>query len=143
MISGVTRRSQADAGAAESRMHLGARLNPETGKKAVLRQPLGDRIHQRCRCRHRLRGLRRQRLLVKLNVDASGALISFTSGLANQTRYIDLNNPANPATSGANAGKNPLGIVIRNLGAGQQQSLRHELHLAQRVGGQPRHRQLL
>jgi DNA-binding beta-propeller fold protein YncE/mono/diheme cytochrome c family protein len=50
-------------------------------------------------------------LLVKLNVEATGAL-TFTSGLANQTRYIDLHDPTNAATSGANAGKNPLGIVI-------------------------------
>ncbi|MCB0092277.1 MAG: beta-propeller fold lactonase family protein, partial [Caldilineaceae bacterium] len=51
-------------------------------------------------------------LLVKLNVDATGAL-SFTVD-ANTTRYIDLNNPEDPATADANAGKNPLGIVIRN-----------------------------
>jgi len=50
-------------------------------------------------------------LLVKLNVEATGAL-TFTSGLANQTRYIDLHDPANAATNGANAGKNPLGIAI-------------------------------
>ncbi|MCB0096656.1 MAG: beta-propeller fold lactonase family protein, partial [Caldilineaceae bacterium] len=45
-------------------------------------------------------------LLVKLNVDATGAL-SFTVD-ANTTRYIDLNNPEDPATADANAGKNPL-----------------------------------
>lgn len=51
-------------------------------------------------------------LLVKLNVDATGDL-TFTVGVST-TRYIDLNDPANTATSGRNAGKNPLGIVIRN-----------------------------
>lgn len=52
-------------------------------------------------------------LLVKLNV-AAGAL-NFTVD-SNTTRYIDLNDPANPATSSLNAGKNPLGIVINDLG---------------------------
>lgn len=49
-------------------------------------------------------------LLVKTSVDATGTL-SFTVD-ANTTRYIDLNDPADPATSGDSAGKNPLGIVI-------------------------------
>jgi YVTN family beta-propeller protein len=53
-------------------------------------------------------------LLVKLNVDAAGTL-SFTGG-ADRTRYIDLNDPANPATSGANAGKNPRGIAVTSNG---------------------------
>jgi YVTN family beta-propeller protein len=53
-------------------------------------------------------------LLIKVNVDASGAL-SFT-GAADQTRYIDLNDPTNPATSGTNAGKNPQGIAISHDG---------------------------
>ena len=48
-------------------------------------------------------------LLVKLNVDGDGKL-SFTVD-ADTTRYIDLNDPANPATAGDNAGKNPQGIV--------------------------------
>ncbi len=54
-------------------------------------------------------------LLVKVSVDAVGKL-DFTSGIST-TRYIDLNDPKNPLTSGQNlrnAGKNPLGIVIRN-----------------------------
>jgi YVTN family beta-propeller protein len=49
-------------------------------------------------------------LLVKVNVDGNGAL-SFTGG-PQTTRYVDLNDPANPATAGDNAGKNPQGIVI-------------------------------
>ncbi|WP_165644644.1 beta-propeller fold lactonase family protein [Oharaeibacter diazotrophicus] len=53
-------------------------------------------------------------LLVKLNVDAAGNL-SFT-GDADTTRYIDLNDPANPETSGLNAGKNPLGLAITRNG---------------------------
>ena len=59
-------------------------------------------------------------LLVKVKVAADGTL-SFTGGGttpsdADTTRYIDLNDPANPATSGANAGKNPQGIVINDAG---------------------------
>jgi YVTN family beta-propeller protein len=53
-------------------------------------------------------------LLVKLNVAADGTL-----GLtvdANTTRYIDLNDPDNPLTSGRNAGKNPIGIAITSEG---------------------------
>jgi YVTN family beta-propeller protein len=49
-------------------------------------------------------------LLVKVGVDGAGQL-SFT-GDADTTRYIDLNDPVNPATAGANAGKNPQGIVV-------------------------------
>ena len=51
-------------------------------------------------------------LLVKVNVDAAGKL-AFTVD-ADTTRYIDLNDPANPATSGANAGKNPQGIALNS-----------------------------
>jgi YVTN family beta-propeller protein len=50
-------------------------------------------------------------LLVKLNVGATGAL-TFT-GDVSTTTYIDLNDPEVNETSGRNAGKNPLGIVIR------------------------------
>ena len=51
---------------------------------------------------------------MKVNVDGDGKL-SFT-GDADTTRYIDLNDPANPATGGDNAGKNPQGIVINKHG---------------------------
>lgn len=59
-------------------------------------------------------------LLVKVNLDADGT-ISFTGGGTtpsdlDTTRYVDLNDPANPQTSGANAGKNPVGIVINDAG---------------------------
>ena len=53
-------------------------------------------------------------LLVKVKVGADGRL-SFT-GDDNTTRYIDLNDPENPLTSGRNAGKNPQGIVITKDG---------------------------
>ena len=53
-------------------------------------------------------------LLVKMNVTATGAL-EFTTD-QDTTRYIDLNDPDAPATSGQNAGKNPLGLVIDDKG---------------------------
>jgi YVTN family beta-propeller protein len=53
-------------------------------------------------------------LLVKLTVAADGALGFTVDG--DTTRYIDLNDPGNPATAEANAGKNPKGIVINSAG---------------------------
>jgi YVTN family beta-propeller protein len=53
-------------------------------------------------------------LLVKLKVEADGKL-EFTED-NDTTRYIDLNDPDDPATSGDNAGKNPLGIVVDKTG---------------------------
>jgi len=49
-------------------------------------------------------------VLVKLNVAADGKL-SFTVD-SDTTRYIDLNDPINPATRVSHAGKNPQGIAI-------------------------------
>jgi DNA-binding beta-propeller fold protein YncE/mono/diheme cytochrome c family protein len=95
----------ADAGALN--LHLGAR-NPEAGKtKLFFANPWAIAFNGS----NAYAVSAGSDLLVKLNVDGTGVL-SFTSGLANQTRYIDLHDPANPATSGVNAGKNPLGIVI-------------------------------
>jgi YVTN family beta-propeller protein len=51
---------------------------------------------------------------VKIRVGADGR-IAFTND-ADTTRYVDLNNPADPATAGANAGKNPQGIVVNAAG---------------------------
>jgi YVTN family beta-propeller protein len=53
-------------------------------------------------------------LLVKVKVGADGKL-EFTED-NDTTRYIDLNDPDDPMTSGANAGKNPLGIVVDKTG---------------------------
>src|SRR6266568_786812 len=53
-------------------------------------------------------------LLVKLNVDSTGKL-AFTVN-DTTTRFIDLNDPTNSPTSGANAGKNPQGIAINSAG---------------------------
>ncbi|MDN5940510.1 MAG: YncE family protein [Nitrospira sp.] len=54
-------------------------------------------------------------LLVKLKVGADGK-VEFTED-SDTTRYIDLNDPDDPLTSGDNAGKNPLGIVVDKAGA--------------------------
>jgi YVTN family beta-propeller protein len=53
-------------------------------------------------------------LLVKVKVGADGKL-EFTED-NDTTRYIDLNDPDDPMTSGNNAGKNPLGIVVDKTG---------------------------
>ena len=89
---------------------------------------MGDRVHDPERRGQRVRRVRGSDLLVKLNVAGDGKL-SFT-GDADTTRYIDLNDPANPATAGANAGKNPQGIVINSDG---HAGLCRELRVAQRV----------
>ena len=49
-------------------------------------------------------------LLVKLDVTGDGSLRN--TGGPRTTRYIDLNDPENPATSGDRAGKNPRGLAI-------------------------------
>jgi YVTN family beta-propeller protein len=49
-----------------------------------------------------------------VKVLADGRL-DFTTD-ADTTRYIDLNDPTNPLTTGANAGKNPQGIAINSIG---------------------------
>jgi cytochrome c peroxidase len=53
-------------------------------------------------------------LLVKVNVAANGVLSNTVD--ADTTRYIDLNDPANPATQGASAGKLPQGIAVNPAG---------------------------
>ncbi len=113
-ISGVGS-TPVDAGALN--LHLGAR-NPEAGKtKLFFANPWAIAFTNQTGTGNAYAVSAGSDLLVKLNVDASGVL-AFTSGQADQTRYIDLHDPANPATSGANAGKNPLGIAIRTVGPG-------------------------
>ena len=103
----------ADAGAAKSiNMHLGART-PEAGKKKLFfSNPWAMAFTNQAGAGNAYVVSSGSDLLVKLNVDANGVL-SFTNGAAT-TRYIDLNDPANTATAETKAGKNPLGIVIRN-----------------------------
>jgi YVTN family beta-propeller protein len=107
-ISGVNSPTQADAGAIN--MHLGARV-PEAGKKRLFfANPWAIAFTNQSGAGNAYAVSSGSDLLVKLNVDAAGAL-SFTGGVST-TRYIDLNDPDTSGTAGANAGKNPLGIVI-------------------------------
>ena len=113
VLNNVVTGTVADAGAAKSiNMHLGART-PEVGKKKLFfANPWAVAFDTQSGTGHAYVVSSGSDLLVKLNVDADGVL-SFTGGPAT-TRYIDLNDPINPATQEAKAGKNPLGIVIRN-----------------------------
>jgi YVTN family beta-propeller protein len=123
-IDGVNGRSQTDSSAAKFlNLHLGAR-DPEPGKKRVFFANAWAIAFAAKRGQGPIYGNGKgdaayvvsagSDVLVKVNVDGAGKL-SFTDD-ANTTRYIDLNDPANPATSGDNAGKNPQGIVINKTG---------------------------
>ena len=110
-----------DAGATKFlNLHLGARL-PEAGKeKLFFSNPWAIAFTTQSGAGTAYVASAGSDLLVKLNVDDTGNL-DFTVGVST-TRYIDLNDPADPATSGANAGKNPLGIVIRNIAPGNNKA---------------------
>jgi YVTN family beta-propeller protein len=116
VIDGVNRGRQSDGSAGKFlNLHLGART-PEPGKKklffanawamAFTDQSGGGEGYVVAAGSD---------LLVKVNVAGNGTL-SFTGG-PQTTRYIDLNDPANPATNGDNAGKLPQGIVINRSGS--------------------------
>lgn len=93
-------------------LHLGAR-NPEPGKKRLFfANPWAIAFTNQSGTGKAYAVSAGSDLLVKLNVAADGTL-SFT-GDADTTRYIDLNDPANPATKLAFGGKNPQGIVIND-----------------------------
>lgn len=101
-------------------LHLGAR-NPEPGKtKLFFANPWAIAFTTQSGAGNAYVVSAGSDLLVKLNVDASGDLNFTVDG--DTTRYIDLHDPNNPATSGANAGKNPLGIVIRNIAPGNNKA---------------------
>jgi YVTN family beta-propeller protein len=112
VIGGATGASQTDLGALN--LHLGAR-DPEPGRKRLFfSNPWAIAFTTQSGAGNAYVVSAGSDLLVKLNVDASGVL-TFT-GDVSTTRAIDLNDPANPATSGASAGKNPQGIAIRDTG---------------------------
>jgi DNA-binding beta-propeller fold protein YncE len=116
VIDNAATGTPADAGATKFvNMHLGARV-PEAGKrKLFFANPWAVAFTNQSGAGNAYAVSSGSDALIKLNVDAAGAL-AFTGGVST-TRYIDLNDPAVAATSGANAGKNPLGIVIRGAGA--------------------------
>ncbi len=108
-IAGVT---PADAGALN--LHLGARV-PETGKKKIFFANVwAMAFTNQSGAGNAYVVSSASDVLVKLNVDAGG-LIAFTGGVST-TRYIDLNanDSVDANTFARNAGKNPLGIVIKD-----------------------------
>jgi YVTN family beta-propeller protein len=112
ILTGVGTNDQKDGGALN--LHLGAR-NPEPGKKRLFfANPWAIAFTTQTGVGNAYVVSAGSDLLVKLNVAANNQL-SFTVD-ADTTRYIDLNDPDNPDTAGANAGKNPLGIVINSAG---------------------------
>ncbi|HXW72670.1 MAG TPA: beta-propeller fold lactonase family protein [Methylocella sp.] len=95
-------------------LHLGART-PETGKPTIFfANPWGIAFTNQTGPGAAYVVAAASDLLVKVLVAADGT-ISFTGGPMT-THVIDLNDPTNPATSGAGAGKNPQGIVINSIG---------------------------
>ena len=106
-------------------------------EEAVLRQRLGDRLHQPERQRQRLRRLGRQRPARQAERRPADGKLSFTVD-ADTTRYIDLNDPANPATERRQRRQEPAGHRDQ---PGGHAGLRDQLRVAQRVGRRPDHRQ--
>jgi YVTN family beta-propeller protein len=115
VIDNVNGSSQSDASANKFlNLHLGAR-NPEAGKKRLFfANAWAMAFTKRSGAATAYVVSAGSDLLVKVNVDGAGKL-GFTVD-ADTTRYIDLNDPANPATAGEAAGKNPQGIVINKAG---------------------------
>lgn len=116
VIDGVNGTSPVDAGPSKFlNLHLGAR-NPEPGVRRVFFANVWDMAFTtQSGAGSAYVVSAGSDVLVKVLVAADGKL-SFTVD-ADTTRYIDLNDPTNPATSGANAGKNPQGIAITSNGA--------------------------
>ena len=115
VLDGVNGTSPADAGTNKFlNLHLGAR-DPEPGKRrSFFANPWAIAFTTQSGPGQAYVVSAASDLLVKLNVAADGAL-AFTVD-ADTTRFIDLNDPTNPATSGSNAGKNPQGIAITSDG---------------------------
>ena len=116
VLDNVATGTPADAsGAKFKNLHLGARI-PETGKtKLFFANPWAIAFTNQSGAGNGYVVSAGSDLLVKVTVDAAGKL-DFTGGIST-TRYIDLNDSLNPATQGEKAGKNPLGIVIRDTRA--------------------------
>jgi DNA-binding beta-propeller fold protein YncE/cytochrome c peroxidase len=115
VLEGVRGRNPSDASAAKFlNLHLGAR-QPEPGRKRLFfanAWALAFTKQSGAGAAYVVSA--GSDLLVKLNVAPDGKL-NFTTD-ADTTRYVDLNDPANPATAGNNAGKLPQGIVINRAG---------------------------
>jgi YVTN family beta-propeller protein len=115
VIDGVNGSSPTDAGTNKFlNLHLGAR-NPEPGKRRIFfANPWAIAFTTQSGAGSAYVISAASDALVKLNVAADGRLAFTVDG--DTTRYIDLNDPSDPATSGAKAGKNPQGIAITSDG---------------------------
>jgi YVTN family beta-propeller protein len=113
VIEGVGESLQSDGGAVN--LHLGAR-DPEPGRKRLFfANPWAIGFTNQKGAGSAYVVSSGADVLVKLDVDRDGAL-DFTVD-ADTTRYVDLNDPEDSATAGANAGKNPLGIAVTRDGS--------------------------
>ncbi|MBI1840845.1 MAG: beta-propeller fold lactonase family protein [Verrucomicrobia bacterium] len=115
VIDGVNTDSPVDAGTSKMlNLHLGAR-DPEPGKRKIFFANVWDiAFTTQSGAGNAYVVSAGSDVLVKLNVSGSGQL-AFT-GDADTTRYIDLNDPFFPLTSGDKAGMNPQGIAITDDG---------------------------
>src|SRR5439155_12248006 len=95
-------------------LHLGAR-DPEPGKKKLFfANPWAIAFTTQSGAGSAYVVSAASDLLVKVKVAANGTLSNTVD--ADTTRYIDLADPANPATAGANAAKNPQGVATNPSG---------------------------
>jgi YVTN family beta-propeller protein len=114
-IDGVRGRSQVDSSSARFlNLHLGAR-DPEPGKKKLFfANPWAIAFTTQKGAGTAYVVSAASSLLVKVNVAGNGTLSNTVD--ADTTRYVDLADPANAATAGANAAKKPQGIAINPTG---------------------------
>jgi YVTN family beta-propeller protein len=112
VIDGVRQGNPRDAGPAKFlNLHLGAREPEPNKKKLFFANPWAIAFTNQSGSGAAYTVSAGSDLLVKTNVAGDGKL-AFTVD-QDTTRYIDLRDPASPATSGDNAGKNPQGIAMR------------------------------
>ena len=116
VVNGVRQDRERDAAPGRFlNLHLGAR-QPEAGKKRLFfANPWAVGFTSQSGNGNAYVVSAGSDLLVKVRVGGDGRL-AFTVD-ADTTRYVDLNDPGNPATAGANAGKNPQGIAINRAGS--------------------------
>jgi YVTN family beta-propeller protein len=116
VIDGVRGRRQTDAGPSKFiNLHLGARQPEGTKKRLFFANPWAIAFTSQRGSGDAYVVSAGSDLLVKVSVGGNGKLANTVD--ADTTRYIDLNDPADPATSGENAGKQPQGIVINRSGS--------------------------